>query len=497
MRNQVQLIAYADRLAGDLPGLAAMLDGPLDGLFAGVHVLPFFTPFDGADPGYDPDDHTAVDQRLGTWADVSRIARDHDLTVDVIVNHVSTRSPQYLDWLTQGEESPFADMFLTLGRVFPDGATEADLLRLYRPRPGLPFTPVTMADGSQRLAWTTFTSAQIDINVRSESGRRYLLSVLDRLADAGAAAVRLDAVGYAVKTAGSSSFMTPETFDFIDELAGQCRARALQVLVEVHAYYETQIDIARQVDLVYDFALPPLVLHALITGDPQPLTHWLHLRPRNCVTVLDTHDGIGVIDVGADAADRSRPGLLTPSQIDALVEAIHVNSSDTSRAATGTAAANADLYQLNCTFFDALGGSDEAYLVARAIQFFTPGIPQVYYVGLLAGSNDTELMARTNVGRDVNRRYYSSAEVEAELERPVVRALCNLIRLRNWHSAFDGEFTAVGDATTLAMAWRHDGEAARLTIDFDARSASLDWTVNGQQHGVARLVDMPPVPDDR
>ena len=496
MRNQAQLITYADRLGGDLPGLARLLDGPLDGLFAGVHILPFFTPFDGADAGFDPDDHTTVDPRLGTWDDVARIARDHDVMVDVIVNHVSSRSPQFRDWLARGDESPYADMFLTLASVFPDGATEADLLRLYRPRPGLPFTPVTMADGRRRLAWTTFTSAQMDIDVHSTSGREYLLSVLDRLADSGTASVRLDAVGYAVKTPGTSCFMTPQTFAFIDELAEMCRSRALQMLVEVHSYYEKQIEIARRVDMVYDFALPPLVLHALIAGDPTPLSRWLMMRPRNCVTVLDTHDGIGVIDVGADADDPSRPGLLTPQQIDALVEAIHANSAGASRAATGAAASNVDLYQVNCTFYDALGGNDEAYVIARAIQFFAPGVPQVYYVGLLAGSNDMDLLARTNVGRDVNRHYYSADEVTENLDRPVVRALTNLIRLRNWHSAFDGEFTTSGDATTLAMAWRAGGESVRLTIDFDARSAGLDWTVNGQQHSVARLMDLPDIPGD-
>ena len=496
MRNQVQLITYADRLAGDLPGLARLLDGPLDGLFAAVHILPFFTPFDGADAGFDPDDHTAVDPRLGTWEDVGRVASDHDVMVDVIVNHVSSRSPQFQDWLARGDASPFADMFLTLSSVFPGGATEADLLRLYRPRPGLPFTTVVMADGSRRLAWTTFTSAQMDIDVSSAPGQAYLQAVLDRLADAGAASVRLDAVGYAVKTPGTSCFMTPETFTFIDELAVMCRARALQMLVEVHSYFEKQIEIARKVDMVYDFALPPLVLHALIGGDPTPLSRWLTVRPRNCVTVLDTHDGIGVIDVGADADDPSRPGLLTPEQIDALVEAIHANSNDTSRAATGAAASNVDLYQVNCTFYDALGANDEAYLIARAIQFFAPGVPQVYYVGLLVGSNDMDLLDRTNVGRDVNRHFYTAVEVREQLSRPVVRALTNLIRLRNWHSAFDGEFTTSGDATTLAMAWRAAGESVRLTIDFEARSAGLDWTVNGQQHSVARLMDLPDVPGD-
>ena len=111
------------------------------------------------------------------------------------------------------------------------------------------------------------------------------------------------------------------------------------------------------------------------------------------MTVLDTHDGIGVIDVGADSAGT--PGLLSPAEIDRLVETIHERSNNQSRQATGAAASNLDLYQVNCTFYDALGRSDDEYLIARALQFFAPGIPQVYYVGLLAGTNDMDLLART------------------------------------------------------------------------------------------------------
>ena len=494
MRNQVQLITYADRLAGDLPGLSRLLGDELSGLFGGVHVLPFFTPIDGDDAGFDPDDHTEVDPRVGTWGDVATLGEDYDVMVDVIVNHVSARSPQFRDWLAKGDDSPYADMFLTMASVFPNGATESDLLRIYRPRPGLPFTVVTMADGTRRLAWTTFTSTQMDIDVASEPGRAYLTAVLDRLGDAGAASVRLDAVGYAVKEASSSSFMTAGTFAFIDELAGWCHERGLQVLVEVHSYYQTQIEIARKVDLVYDFALPPLVLHGLIAGDPAPLLTWLKIRPRNCVTVLDTHDGIGVLDVGADAEDRSRPGLLTPGQIHDLVESMHDNSGGQSRLATGAAASNVDLYQVNCTYYDALARDDEAYLIARAVQFFTPGIPQVYYVGLLAGHNDMDLFARTNVGRDVNRRYYTPQLVAENLARPVVRALTRLIRLRTWHSAFDGEFTSSADGSVLVMSWKNGGESARLVTDLAAGTASLGWTENGSQRSVARLLDMPEVP---
>nr|UVY99701.1 sucrose phosphorylase [Agrobacterium fabrum] len=175
--------------------------------------------------------------------------------------------------------------------------------------------------------------------------------------------------------------MIDETYGFLAKLAEKARDRGMEVLVEIHSYYRDQIEIARKVDRVYDFALPPLILHSLFTGDATALARWLEISPRNAITVLDTHDGIGVIDVGAHS--DGRPGLLEPQAIDNLVEEIHRRSEDQSRLATGTAASNLDLYQVNCTYYDALGRNDDDYLIARAIQFFAPGIPQVYYVGLL------------------------------------------------------------------------------------------------------------------
>jgi sucrose phosphorylase len=165
------------------------------------------------------------------------------------------------------------------------------------------------------------------------------------------------------------------------------------------------------------------MLHALYTGDVRRLRHWLEISPRNSVTVLDTHDRIGVIDVGPDQENpESSPGLLAPQEIDALVERIHNRSSGESRQATGAAASNLDLYQVNGTYYDALGRRDDEYLMARPVQFFAPGIPQIYYVGLLGGTNDVDLLHRTGIGRDVNRHYYTPAEVEAQLDVPVVRS---------------------------------------------------------------------------
>ncbi len=275
--------------------------------------------------------------------------------------------------------------------------------------------------------------------------------------------------------------MIPETFKFIEDISRQAADLGIEVLVEIHSHYLRQVEIARQVDRVYDFALPPLALHAIFNHTSRYLKQWLEISPRNAVTVLDTHDGIGVIDIGASStagADRSdaesRPGILPMEELDALVEKIHANSHGQSRMATGAAASNLDLYQVNCTYYDALGRSDSDYLLARAIQFFAPGIPQVYYVGLLAGENDMDLLAKSGVGRDINRHYYTLEEIDRAVQRPVVRALFELIRFRNQHPAFQGSFRMPeAPDSTIILRWDNGDDWAMLVVDFVSGSYTI------------------------
>ncbi len=476
MQNKVQLITYADRLGGsDIKALHQLLSRPLAGLFGGIHILPFYYPIHGADAGFDPIDHTKIDPCLGGWGDIKDLGQDMDIMADLIVNHVSSSSPQFLDYSEKGDASIYKDMFLTMGSIFPDGATEADLLTIYRPRPGLPFSYVTLNNHQKHLLWTTFSRQQVDINVTHPQGKAYLQSVLRTLHDNGVRMVRLDAVGHAIKKAGTSCFMIPETFAFIQYLTEQAAALEMEVLVEIHSHFRRQIEIARQVDRVYDFALPPLVLHAIFNHNARYLKQWLEISPRNAITVLDTHDGIGVIDIGADRADpENHPGLVPSNELDDVVEKIHANSNGQSRLATGAAASNLDLYQVNCTFYDALGRSDKDYLLARAIQFFAPGVPQVYYVGLLAGQNDIDLLAKTGVGRDINRHFYTLGEVEKAIGQPVVQSLFELIRFRNQHPAFDGLFTMpeTGESQ-IALRWENGREWVVLDADLAAGSYSI------------------------
>lgn len=472
----MQLITYADRLGGDLPGLKSLLRNEFEGLFAGVHILPFFDPIDGADAGFDPVDHTTVDARIGDWGDIAGIAADHSVMADLIVNHVSADSPQFKDVLRRGTASRYWDLFLKKDDIFPTDQPgpeqHRDIERIYRPRPGTPFTEITLDDGTRIDFWTTFSAKQLDINVECQQGRDYLDSILRKFSESGVREIRLDAAGYAIKRRGTSCFMLPETFDFIASLSSNAAELGIDTLVEIHSYYQTQIAIASRVGRVYDFALPPLVLHTLYTGETDALKRWLAIAPRNCVTVLDTHDGIGIIDV---AREGDQAGLLSDEAVDSLVETVHEKTGGTSRSASGYAASNLDVYQVNSTFYDALGRDDVDYLLARAIQFFAPGTPQVYYVGLLAGTNDLELVGKTGVGRDINRHYYAPEEIRAEIDRPVVRSLMHLIRIRNGIPAFAGTFSMpeCGDSE-LILRWESPHCMAQLNVDLERRTATID-----------------------
>ena len=394
MKNQAQLIAYVDRIpGGTFRDLRQLLDGPLDGAFGGVHLLPFFVPIDGADAGFDPIDHTQVDPRLGTWDDVAALAARTEIMADVIVNHVSRHSPQFADYDQRGEGSPYAGMFLTYCRVFPDGASESDLLALHTPRPGLPFTAHETARGDR------FSCGPPSRAIKSTSTCRIPKAAVPRPHSPGCTAPASERFGsmqsaYAIKKAGTSCFMIPETFAFIAGLTAQAHALDMEVLVEVHGHYQNQIDVARRVDWVYDFALPPLVLHTLYTRRrrrPEALAPYSpaqrHHRPRHARRHRRP-------DVDAARGTDGLQGLLTPEEIDTLVKTIHQRSRGESRSASGGAASNVDLVSRSTApSTTRSAAATTEYLVARAIQCFVPGIPQVYYVGLLAGSNDIDLLA--------------------------------------------------------------------------------------------------------
>lgn len=475
MKNKIQLITYIDRIGCEnSKELKSLFKNKLKGIFGGVHLLPFFYPFDGEDAGFDPIDHQQVDERLGTWNDIKALSSEVDIMADLIVNHVSAKSTPFKDYLKKGKNSMYESLFLTYEKVFPKGASEQDLLNIYRPRPGFPFTPFEFADESKKLVWTTFTTNQIDIDVYSKLGTSYLENILTTFQKAGITMIRLDAAGYAIKKQGTSCFMINETFEFISELTKKAKSKGIEVLVEVHSHYKTQIEIAKRVDYVYDFALPLLVLDTIFNKNANNLKKWLKISPKNAITVLDTHDGIGIVDV---ASEKGIPGLIDDFTVDKIVNQIHVNSNKGSLKATGAAASNLDLYQVNCTYFEALAKNENAYLIARAIQFFVPGIPQVYYVGLFAGENDIKLLQKTNVGRDINRHYFTKSEIDKKIESPFFKKLKELMLLRNNHNAFNGKFQLLESSeNALHLKWTFNKDWAELIVDLASMQMQTNYS---------------------
>ncbi len=456
--SRSSILVYAERVGGNLGHIEKLLKGPLKD-FEGLHVLPFFHPYDGDDAGFDPIDHKIVDPRLGDWSDFKRISETHELTADLIVNHASNLSPEFLDWQEKGDESEYAGMFLTFDVVFPNGADEEGITSFYRPRPGMPFTAYEVA-GKRRLVWTTFMPSQVDIDIKHEKGQAYLRSVLDALASGGVKVVRLDAVGYAVKTPGTDSFMTKETLEFVSEIAELIQSYGMRVLVEVHAHYTQQLDIAPLVDLIYDFQTAPLLLHSFFTGTVDRLDNWFKIRPSNCLNVLDTHDGYGVIDGGPI---NGRPGLITQAEMENIFAVAEKNTRGHSAIASVVPQWFTLPHQINATL-PSIVANDTAYIAMRAVQFFLPGEPQVYYVGLFNGMDDRELFAKTGQGRDTNRHHYTPAEIELALKSDVTQAIIALARIRK-HSAFQGNFAwAVTGVDSIELRWDNADEFVALEI---------------------------------
>jgi len=467
-----QLLTYPDSLGGDLGSIARLLDGPLAGLFRGVHVLPPF-PSSG-DRGFAPTTYREIDPRFGTWADIARMAERHDVVLDLMVNHISRRSAEFQDFERHGRRSRYADLFITLDKIWPGGEPRAsDVARIFLRKPNAPFTTITVrASGERERVWTSFGSAdwseQIDLDVRSPTTRALIADWLRFFAAQGARIVRLDAVGYVIKKPGTSCFMVePEIWEFLGWVAAEAAVAGLVVLPEVHDAYRTHERIAAHGMWTYDFVLPGLVLHAFATGEAQRLADHLARSPERVFTMLDCHDGIPI-----------RPdldGVLEPAEMLALAEAIERRGGNVNRILSAAAGAEVDVHQLNCTYYSALGCDDDRYLAARAIQLFAPGVPQIYYVGLLAGENDVAAVQRAGDGRAINRHDYTQDEVHGALRRPVVGRLLELVRLRNTHPAFDGSLQVECDGhSRLALRWENGESRCVLEVDLAHGRATID-----------------------
>lgn len=473
--NKVQLITYPDSLGGDLARLDQALDQYFPSLFpGGIHILPPY-PSSG-DRGFAPLTYLEIDPRWGSWADIHRIGAKRPVLLDLIVNHISSSSPLFQDFLRRGEQSPYADLFLPLEMFWPGGTpSQADIDKIFLRR-RKPYSEYGSADTGARRLWTTFgpadPSAQVDINVFSETARHLFRECFATFSQSNVKIVRLDAVGYVIKKLGTSCFFVePEIFEFLDWLRSLAGAFDIELLPEVHAEFAVQARLAERGYWIYDFVLPYLVLEALINKNSRALKAYLANRPARQFTMLDCHDGIPV--------KPDLDGLLDVARARQIAEVCLARGGNFSRifSAGFRDPDGFDVHQIRGTYYSLLNRDDQAYLIARAIQLFVPGIPQVYYVGLLAGENDEAGYLATGDGREINRRNYSLAEIAQEIQRPVVQQLIQLIQLRNAHPAFAGQFSirACSDHE-LSLSWEAQDATARLDVDLLANTGGVSYS---------------------
>jgi len=474
VKNKVQLITYPDSLGGSLKGLEVVLDRFFPGLFeGGIHVLPPF-PSSG-DRGFAPLTYLEVDPAFGSWDDIRSLGDRYDVLLDLMVNHISSKSPFFVDFLRYGRASEWADLFITLDKYWPGGKPaqqDIDKMFLRRKRPYSTFK--VGAAGIDEIVWTTFgktdPSEQIDLDWHSSVFRVLIATFLENFSRHGVKIVRLDAVGYLVKKLGTSCFFVePEIYEFMDWISGVADRNGITLLPEVHAQPAIQSRLSERGYWTYDFILPYTILEALIIRSPIRLRPYLLSRSTKQFTMLDCHDGVPV--------KPDMDGLYEPEDVRRLVKTCLDRGANLSLVVSTEHQDpdGFDVHQIRGTFYSLLGCDDDAYIAARAIQFFVPGIPQVYYVGLLAGKNDVEAVARTGEGREINRHNFTMGEIRVAADKDVVHRLERLIRLRNRHPAFDGEFRVLDSADSrLRLAWFSGGEKCVLDVDFVSKQSSVE-----------------------
>jgi sucrose phosphorylase len=315
---------------------------------------------------------------------------------------------------------------------------------------------------------------QMDLNAESAGVWEFYDETLGKLSAYGARLVRLDAFAYLHKQPGETNFFNkPGTWEYLERLRQLASGHGLTLLPEIHSEYGTRLheEVAAEGFPIYDFFLPGLVIDALDRGSNVHLLRWIdELLTSGILTInmLGCHDGIPVLDLGGKRVDGVwHEGLLSTEQIEAVIDRI-LERGGRVKNLYGADGKKISYYQVNATFFSALGEDERKLCLARAIQLFMPGIPQVWYLDLFAGKNDYEAADRGGTGghKEINRTTLDMEAIESGLRRSVVRDQIQLIRLRNNSPAFDGELT-VHDSPEheLHLTWTNGGNVATLKAD--------------------------------
>lgn len=440
------LITYGDQVRADneppLRTLGNFLAARASGTVSAVHILPFYP--SSSDDGFSVMDYFAVDPALGTWEDVAALGGRFDLMFDAVFNHASAEGVWFQNFLAQkpGWETAF---------VTVEG--NPDLSLVVRPR-ALPLLTEFQTNAGRRRVWTTFSADQVDINFADP---RMMLRVLEALlfyVERGARYIRLDAIAFLWKEPGTTSIHLPQTHAAIQLMRAALDevAPAVQLITETNVPHQDNVsyfgDGLNEAQMVYNFALPPLVFHSLRTGDATALQRWARTLtltlPGRRVTFfnfLASHDGIGL---------NPARGLLAPEEIDALVETAVAHGGFVSYKALpdGSKAP----YELNVNYFDALSNpaADEPmetqvarFLAAHAIMLALRGVPGIYFHSLFGSRGDRAGADASGIPRRINREKLRAEALGAELDEPgsrrasVFAGLRAMLAARAAHEAFD------------------------------------------------------------
>lgn len=482
MNNKPMLNAYPDSMGGKLSDIVSFLaQDTMKDTFSSFYILPSIYHSD-LDRGFSVIDYD-INEKIAKPKDLEKLKKlGIDLKLDFILNHASTRSPQFTDLVQRGEQSEYKDFFIRwndfwegYGSMTEDGYLQPEpeyMKKMFFRKPGLPILMVKFPDGKRVPYWNTFYQeehyplylGQMDLNIKSSKVWDFYKDTLKKIASYGAKIVRLDAFAYAPKEPGEKNFLNePGTWDLLNRIQELANPYKLTLLPEIHAAYEEQIYLKLKTKgyMTYDFFLPGLVIDAIENKRSNYLAAWgreIITQNLQVVNMLGCHDGIPMLDL---------KGLLPEEDIQKLIDLI---------VARGGLVKNLHgqknmYYQVNATYYSALGESEQKLLMARAIQLFMPGKPQIWYLDLFAGKNDHEAVERAGESghKEINRTNLTTEEVQKALEKNIVKQQIEMIRFRNTCQAFaeGAKIDIVDKEGCLRIIWKQECVCAELTVDFE------------------------------
>lgn len=441
-QDDVFLITYGDQFYEDgetkLTTFNKMYQQFFSDTFPIVHFLPFF-PY-SSDDGFSVIDYEQVNPEIGDWADVQVMNRNARLMFDFVCNHMSTKSNWFQGYLNN--RTSYKDFFI-------ESDPSIDLSMVTRPRTSPLLSEFVDLDGKIRNIWTTFSDDQVDLNFANPKVLLRMIDVLLFYVDQGADFIRLDAVGFLWKKAGTSSIHLPETHKIIQLFRSIVEevAPGTILITETNVPHQDNIsyfgDGTNEAQMVYQFPLPPLVLHAIRTGNTSYLQKWaneiyLPTEEVSFFNFLASHDGIGLNPIR---------GIIDEAEILDLVASIEKEGALVNYKQNPDGSFSP--YEINTTYIDALSNqSDEdelrlkRFMVAHSILLTIIGIPAVYVQSILGGRNYYEGVEKTGANRTINRQKYKASEIcdsllkSGSFRNQVYRELQKLIQLRRSEEAF-------------------------------------------------------------